>query len=512
MSKIPYIKAVNEIPTLFVHDEPFFVYGGELHNSAAASLSHMEENVWPNVRDLHMNTLVVPLYWEAIEAVEGVYDFSLMDGLIYQARAEQMHLVFLWFGLWKNGESMYVPGWMKRDLYTYYRVELANGEKTNTISPLCQAAIEKDAAAFAAVMAHLKDVDEEENTVIFIQVENEIGILGAERDYSVPANKAFAAPMPALLREAYGEASWESAFGVDAPEAFMAYHFAAAVETITRAGQKEYPLPCYANAWLKQYPWYAGSYPSGGPQREMHEVWKMAAPSLFTLAPDIYVPYVADVLDQYGYEGNPLFVPEVRKDAVTASYCLYAFAAKNAIGYSPFGIEELALPPEAIEKPPMDVMIALNIDPSAFDVEGSKEYLKETYRLVEELKPLLLEYRGTDQLKSYVCKSATDYGTFFRLEDYDLSVAYDPRMPRKPLAAGCVFALTPHKFLIVGMRSTLSFRPKPGEVCKVGYLSKEEGNVVSGQWQKERTLNGDEIMSLHLGDMPGCIMVELYKY
>ena len=39
----------------------------------------------------------------------------------------------------------------------------------------------------------------------------------------------------------------------------------------------------------------------------------------------IYVPYVANVMDAYSYDGNPLFVPEVRKDAVTASYALYAF-------------------------------------------------------------------------------------------------------------------------------------------------------------------------------------------
>ena len=95
---------------------------------------------------------------------------------------------------------------------------------------------------------------------------------------------------------------WKSAFGDDAEEYFMAYHFAKAVEQITDAGRKEYPLPCYANAWLRQYPWYAGSYPSGGPVCEVHKIWKMAAPALFTLAPDIYVPYVANAMDEYSYE------------------------------------------------------------------------------------------------------------------------------------------------------------------------------------------------------------------
>lgn len=86
----------------------------------------------------------------------------------------------------------------------------------------------------------------------------------------------------------------------------MAYSFAKAVEQITAAGRKEYPLPCYTNAWLKQYPWYAGSYPSGGPVVEMQKIWRAAAPSLFTFAPDIYVPYVADTMDAYSSKGNPL--------------------------------------------------------------------------------------------------------------------------------------------------------------------------------------------------------------
>ena len=35
--------------------------------------------------------------------------FSCPDGLIQQAEEEGVKLVFLWFGLWKNGMSTYVP-------------------------------------------------------------------------------------------------------------------------------------------------------------------------------------------------------------------------------------------------------------------------------------------------------------------------------------------------------------------------------------------------------------------
>lgn len=513
MRQIPEIKEINGIPTLYVHGEPFFAYSGEIHNSSSSSLEYMEQNVWPNLEGLHMNSVIIPLYWELMEPEEGSYRFDLVDGLIRQARERNMHLIFLWFGLWKNAESMYVPAWMKKDTDTYFRVETVFGEKINTISPLCEKAVEKDVQAFTALMRHIKEVDEEESTVIFMQVENEIGILGTECDYSPEARKQFENEIPEEMKALYEvSGSWKEAFAENAEEYFMAYHFAKAVEKITAAGRKEYPIPCYANAWLRQYPWYAGSYPSGGPVKGVHKIWKMAAPSLFTLAPDIYVPYVASVLEEYAYEGNPLVVPEVRKDAVTASYCMYAFGALNAIAYSPFGIEEIALDPDSVDKPPMEVMIALNIDPSAFDIRGSKECLGRTYELLNEMKPLYLKYRGTEHLASYVRKSATDYGTYFRFSEYDLEVSYAPVTPATPLAAGMIYELDSNKFLITGMMSGLTFRVKPGEKKKADYLRLEEGTIENGEWKAGRVLNGDEKMSLRLGAMPTCLYVELYKY
>ncbi len=513
MKSIPEIKDLNGIPTLYVKGKPFFALAGELHNSAASSLEYMEKSVWPNLSGLNMNTVLLPLYWESLEPEEGKYDFTLMDGLIGQARERDMHLVFLWFGLWKNGESMYVPGWMKKDPEKYFRVRKVNGEPINTISPLCEEAVEKDAHAFTAVMTHLKEIDSQESTVIFIQVENEIGVMGTERDYCEKADEAFEKPIPETLSSAlHVTGTWREAFGTDAEESFMAWHFGTAVEKIASAGRAVYPLPCYANCWLRQYPWYTGSYPSGGPVKTMHPVWKTAAPSLFTFAPDIYVSYVAQILDEYAYPGNPLVIPEVRKDAVTASYCLYAFGEHNAICYSPFGIEELALPPEMVDQPPMEVMMALNIDPSAFDIAGSGKLLGQTYRMVREMEPLYLKYRGTGHLKTWLRKSETDYGAFLGFESYDLAVSYDPRISGKPLAVGLIYELTPEKFLIVGMRSGLTFRVKPGENLKAEILTLQEGDIRAGEWIPGRTLNGDEKMSLHLGDSLTCLMVELFKY
>ena len=511
---LPVVKRDEKgIFTLYVNDRPFFCRSGEIHNSNASSLEYMEKELWPALRGLNMNSVIVPVYWELIEETEGVYDFTLVDGVIRQAREEGLKLIFLWFGLWKNAESMYVPGWMKRDTQTYFRAQKVNGEKMTTISPLCKAAVAKDKAAFTELMKHIREVDEQENTVIVIQVENEIGLLRTDRDYSPAAEEAFAAPVPEAVAELTGKnGSWQEVFGEDAGESFMAWCFASAVEEIASAGRKEYPLPCYCNAWLRQYPWYPGSYPSGGPVCEVQPIWRAAAPSLFTFGPDIYVPYCANVFDEYQSDDNPLFIPEVRKDAVAASYALYAFGAKNAICFSPFGIEELALDPSQVDKPPMEVMIALNIDPSAFDTTNSKDYLARAYDLVAQLEPWILKYRGTAGLQAFVRHSDTDYGTFLRFGDYDIAVSYDPKQPAKPLGAGMVFELEKDKFLLVGTSCAMTFLPKCGKDTKVDIVRLEEGTVENGTWHARRVLNGDEKMSLRFGNMPAAMMVEVYSF
>ena len=202
---IPYVKRDEKgIPTLYVHDKPFFMRGGEIHNSSASDSAFLDEKLWPALRGLNLNSVIVPLYWELIEPAEGKYDFSLLDEMVASARWEGLKLCFLWFGLWKNAESFYVPAWMKKDTETYFRAEKVNGEKMKTISPLCTAAVEKDRRAFTAVMRHIKEIDEYENTIVVMQVENEIGLLGTDRDYSPAANAAFNRPIPEKLGDELG--------------------------------------------------------------------------------------------------------------------------------------------------------------------------------------------------------------------------------------------------------------------------------------------------------------------
>lgn len=522
MKQIPEVKKDNKnINTLYVKGEPFIAKAGEVHNSAAESLANMETQVWPYIKELNMNTLVVPIYWDRIENEEGVYDFSLVDGLIAQAREREMHLILLWFGLWKNAESSYVPGWMKRDTQTYFRVEKVTGERLNTISPFCKAGVSKDAAAFSQVMKHIREIDEEEQTVIMMQVENEIGLLGSACDYGTVAQNEFAKPMPQELLNQYrkdsvlsdSQVSWQEVFGEDAEEAFMAWNFASAIEQIASAGKAEYNLPMYVNAWIKQHPWYAGSYPSGGPVVDMQKIWKIAASSIFTMAPDIYVPYVADIMEAYAQlEDNPLMVPEVRKDAITASYALYAFGHHHALCYSPFAIEELGMPSEMVLTPPPEIIASLKLDPDSFDLSGSKEALSGVYGLMKEMEPLYFQYRGTKHLQAYLKKSEQDKGSFLRFENYDIEVTYLPKMKGCPASSGLIYELEKNRFLIVGMMSSFRFSAKPGKNVNVEYEKMERGTIQNGEWVSWIHMNGDEKGTFICGYAPTCFMVEVFEY
>ena len=193
----PHLARRGKVVQLIVNGEPFLMLAGELHNSSSSSLAYMRP-IWPRLKAMHLNTVVVPLSWELIEPTEGHYSWRLLDGLLRQARAYQMHIVFLWLATWKNGLSSYPPLWVKENTTRFPRVIL-RGRPTTILSAFAPATRRADATAFAAVMRHIKQVDGAQHTVLMMQVENEVGVLGAGRDHSAAANRAFNGPVPRRL-------------------------------------------------------------------------------------------------------------------------------------------------------------------------------------------------------------------------------------------------------------------------------------------------------------------------
>lgn len=513
MKKIPHIERENGLSTLYVDGEPYLALAGEIHNSSSSSLSYMKDKVWPKLRDLNLNTVIAPVYWELLESEEGKFDFELVDGLINQARDENVRLVLLWFGLWKNGESKYVPGWVKKNFGKYFRERYPNGEMSETISPLCGDAVKADANAFGKLMKHLKETDSDKNTVIMIQVENEIGFLGSDRDYSEKADTEFDKDVPEEVEKAFGrKGKWKEAFKEDAGEYFMAYHYAKAVQEIVQTGSNEYPLPMYVNAWLEQFPKRAGSYPSGGPVAKVMKMWMTAAPAVKAYAPDIYVPNFADVCAEYTKYDNPLFIPEARRDPVSAANVFYAVGKHNALCFSPFGIEDFTVNqyPTDVDLSNAGLLNALNIDDSAFSTNNAGYYLSKSYRLLGNMSKIINKYRGTGKMKGFLQNN--DYGCILSFTQYDLKITYHKKEKGRPVSGGLIIEISENEFILAGIGFTVEFLPKRGETTKVSYVRIEEGTFEKDTWVKGRRLNGDEAWSIGIGTDPSALSIEVYKY
>ena len=154
------------------------------------------DSILPRMAKMHLNTVLMPVAWEQIEPKEGTYDFSILDHWTEVARQQHLHLVLLSFGSWKNGFSNYAPAWVKADTRRFPRAISAEGGELEILSTLGEETRKCDSRAFAAMMWHLRERDEAEQTILMAQVENEVGYLGRGRDRSAAANQMFAGAVP----------------------------------------------------------------------------------------------------------------------------------------------------------------------------------------------------------------------------------------------------------------------------------------------------------------------------
>jgi hypothetical protein len=433
---------------------------------------------------MNLNTVIAPLYWELVEPEEGLFDFSLLDGLVKGARRRGMRLVLLWFASWKNAASSYVPAWIKTDEQRFPRMEISPGRYTNALSCFGTDSREADARAFAAVMRHIHEIDARQHTVLMMQVENECGVLGGPRDRSPLAEEAYAQPVPEALieyLESHRESlvpqfrrnweatgatsgSWDEVFGSDGDEVFMAWHISQYVDSVAEAGKAEYELPMVANAWLKldegRPP---GFYPSGGPVYTMLDVWKAGAPHIDVLAPDIYAQDFCGVCEAYTRPDNPLFIPEAHRDARSATTAMYAIAQHSAICFAPFGIDSCELP----------------------------HPLVETYVLLDAMMPLLTERQGTGRMVG-ILQQQDDEHWEIELGGAVLHVhAPWPLQAGQPPGGGMVLDIGSGEYVVAGRNLRIEFGIAAGRT-DVEFLWLEEGIYWRGTWMPGRRLNGDE--------------------
>lgn len=489
---MPVLINNNGHHTLMVENKPFFILGGQAHNSSAWPA--LLPAVWNSAEIMHLNTLEVPVYWEVVEPKEGVFDFSIVDTLLKQARQHSVHLVLLWFGTWKNGSNHYMPVWMKKDATKYPNIIGKDGKTIDSPSPLSEATLNADAKAFAALMRYLKKSDSR-HTVIMVQVENESGSWGSVRDYSDKAQHLFEGNVPASLLQpdilkalkapVVSSGTWKEVFGERADEYFHAWHVASFIGKVEAAGKKEYALPLYTNAALRDPlsnpP--ATNYESGGPTDNVIPIWKKAAPALDFVAPDIYLSgneRVLKVMDLYSRDDNALFVPEAGLRPGNSRF-LYSVLSHGGIGFSPFGIDN-------------------NGDTSAdFRLKKILSPFADAYAQATPMIHDLAKWSSEGIISSAI-EGEDHKDQIVDLGNWKCTVAFGGNgranaspVYHSPVGNAMFIPLGKDSFLISGTHCHIRFEPSGKDTGKAWqYLKVEEGVYKNGVFVPLRILNGDE--------------------
>lgn len=446
---------------LLVDGRPYVILGGELGNSSASCNADIER-IFPKLKRMGLNTVLVPAYWDLTEPEEGKFDFSLTEKVIDEARANDLRVVFLWFGAWKNSMSCYAPLWFKQDYKRFPRAVTRSGKPVEIASAFSEAVYQADCRAFTRWLEFIAEKDRAVGTVIMVQIENEIGMIEDARDHSAMANKAFASAVPSELMqylaknkkslhptlltkwESQGkkkQGSWSEIFGADiyTDEIFMAWHYALYVERLAQVARRIYNVPLYVNAAMNSRGRKPGQYPSAGPLAHLKDIWHCAAPSLTLLAPDLYDKGFTDWVSQYALPDNPLFIPEIRRSDGNAVQAFYVIGEHNALGLSPFSIEGGSDAPNA--------------------------RLRQGYDKLRELMPLIARHQGDGSMRGLWFDGEQKErilreGTMQLTCRHYFTLPWDPRSKDGsiwPEAGGIIIRLADDEYIVAGSGIVIEF-------------------------------------------------------
>jgi len=518
---------MTEIKRVFkVNGKPFFPIGGQSCNSSGYN-NNESEQAFKIIKMLHGNTLEIPVYWDQVEPEEGKFDFTAVDALLASARRYDVKLILLWFASWKNGNMDYAPAWVKTNQKRFKRVISQTGKDVWDLSPHCKANLEADKKAFIAFCKHLKTKDSTDQTVIALQIENEQGFLGSDRDYGPEAQAEYDSPVPTKLVAAMKKAgkgwiydiwqksggkksgTWPEMFGWEAGELMTAWSLANYVDSIAEAAKAVYDIPMYINVWLMEHHWFvrAGeSYPSGGAVSKVLDIYKWFTPHLDLVAPDNYQLDSKDfeeICASYARDDNPFFMPETIGDP----NMFRAIADYNCLGNFFFGVEFI-----------------LAEDGS---IRPESQTTADCIRCTAAISPLLLKYQGTGKIHAIIQGEHMPTRTV-EIDGYTVLAEFGDKrapwsgkdwrhrtaswMPRAQPAGkqgyGLLIQAKQNEFYIVGANCRFYLRPQPtletmqatimiGEDTAQTFsyiVSVDEGHFdKNDKFVADRRRNGDEI-------------------
>lgn len=253
---LPHFESVEGKSVFFADGLPFTVLTVEIEWDELVYGRYREtrrayDHLYPAAAEMGLNALKVPVKWSMVEPAEGVYDFGYVDHVRRMAERHHLKLVLGWFGHYASGRGtvyadfegeLYAPMYVIEDRVRFPRAVDADGEPhDDAVSYDHPAVVERETAAFRAFMEHLRRVDRN-NTVLMVQVENEVAVFGAGadytwrriprywRDHSAASNRSFAA----------------RGFGSDL--AYSAWSMATNwLRPLTDAGARAHPIPLFMN-------------------------------------------------------------------------------------------------------------------------------------------------------------------------------------------------------------------------------------------------------------------------
>ena len=470
---------------LIVDGSPFIVLGGELGNSSAACAPDIEAN-FTKLRKMGLNTVLVPAYWDLIEPVQGEFDFSLTDKVLTEARANDLKVIFLWFGAWKNSMSCYAPLWFKQDYRKYPRAYTKEGKPLEIASSFSENVFQADNKAFTTWLRHVAEVDLDHGTVIMVQIENEIGMLEDARDHSEIADGCFNSPVPqelmSFLRKnskglhpymgekwmANGgktKGTWTEIFGDDiyTDEIFMAWHYARYVERMAQSAREIYDVPLYVNAAMNSRGRKPGEYPSAGPLAHLIDMWHAGAPTIDFISPDLYDDGFKGWVARYHLHNNPLFIPETKHMQNNGVRAFYVLGEHDAIGISPFAIED-----------------------------GSSEQgtpFVEGYEKLREMMPLITKWQGKDAMWGLLFdqhdqERIISDGDITMTCRHNFTLPWDPRATdgsEWPEGGGIIIRLAKDEYIVAGNGIVVEFATgQEKDASVIQETLGEDGFVTSG--------------------------------
>lgn len=488
---MPELRLLNGRKMLYVDGKPFIILGLQWDCDSCYSAETLI-SMMPVARKLGCNTAVLPLMWRLIEPEEGVYDFSILEAMLRGARENDLRVVPVWFGSYKNACLNYAPDWVRENEQRFRRAVKQDGTSLHNFACYsCEETLRCDVRVVEKIFEYLRDHDPDHRVILF-QVNNETGLLNTTRCHCPECNRRFA------------EADHMGLSGVRADELFSAERILSFMETIAQAAKAIYPLPCYMNAWLPGHSpdCLPGDYPSGGPVERVLGYYRQHKRFIDFVSPDVYDTGLNNFLrrcEEYSFEGNSLYIAEhgagVGSRAEQNVY--YALGRYGAIGFDPWAID-CAFP--GVEGRPLYCRVTGRISDEAYE-------LAQSYLPIRDAMQVIAHCQNTDRM-AYWVQEPGDVDSVMDLEGVRILVQYVA--PQKN-SRGLAMKLDEYTYVIVGCGGSVRLFDKEGVPLTIERIDygqfKDETFLSERRTRRERE---DKTAPFRMQDA-GVYLVQLQK-